>query len=132
MTKKVLKNKFYECIPLELILTMMKIAPQSCKETNHEAPLSIGLESGQEYWSGLPFPSPGDLPDPGIKPASALAGRFFTTESSGKPIEIEKLKKKKKVDNPMKACTRLKKTLHKIYPNSQLSVRKCDPENRTK
>ena len=35
---------------------------------------------------GLPFPSPGDLPDPGIEPESpALAGRFFTTESSGKP-----------------------------------------------
>jgi len=36
----------------------------------------------QEYWSGLPFPSPGDLPDPGIKPlflmTPALAGRFFT------------------------------------------------------
>ena len=35
----------------------------------------------QEYWSELPFPSPVDLPDPGIKPASlALAGGFFTTE----------------------------------------------------
>ena len=35
----------------------------------------------QEYWSGLPFPSPGDLPDPGIEPSSlALAGEFFTTE----------------------------------------------------
>ena len=37
----------------------------------------------QEYWSGLPFPSPGDLPDPGVEPTSlvspALAGRFFTT-----------------------------------------------------
>ena len=40
----------------------------------------------QEYWSGLPFPSPGDLPDPGIKHKSpALAGRFFTTEPPGKP-----------------------------------------------
>ena len=39
----------------------------------------------QEYWSGLPFPSPRDLPDPGIKLASvALAGRFFTAEPSGK------------------------------------------------
>ena len=39
----------------------------------------------QEYWSGLPFTSPGDLPDPGIEPASpALAGGFFTTESLGK------------------------------------------------
>ena len=39
----------------------------------------------QEYWNGLPFPSLGDLPDPGTEPASpALAGGFFTTESPGK------------------------------------------------
>ena len=50
----------------------------------HQAPLSIEFPR-QEYWSGLPFPSPGDLLDPGIKPASlVLAGRFFTTEPSGK------------------------------------------------
>ena len=41
----------------------------------------------QEYWSRLPFPSPGDLPDPGIKPVSpVLAGGFFTTEPRGKPV----------------------------------------------
>ena len=40
----------------------------------------------QEYWSGWPFPSPGDLPDPGIEPMSpTLAGRLFTTEPQGKP-----------------------------------------------
>ena len=48
----------------------------------HQAPLSMGF-SRQRYWSGLPFPPPGDL-HPGIKPESpvspALAGRFFTTE----------------------------------------------------
>ena len=45
-----------------------------------QALLSMGF-SRQEYWSGLPFPPPGDLPNPGIKPMSpALAGRFFTTE----------------------------------------------------
>ena len=48
----------------------------------HQAPLFMGF-SRQEYWSGLPCPPPGDLPDPGIEPASlmspALAGRFFTT-----------------------------------------------------
>ena len=45
-----------------------------------QAPLSMGF-SRQEYWSGLPFPSPGDLPDPGIEPMSpVLAGGFFTTE----------------------------------------------------
>ena len=49
------------------------------------APLSMG-SSRQEYWGGLPFPSPGDLPDPEIGPESpALAGRFFTTELPGKP-----------------------------------------------
>ena len=42
--------------------------------------------SRQEYWSRLPFPSSGDLPDPGIKPESpALAGGFLTTEPPGKP-----------------------------------------------
>ena len=51
----------------------------------HQAPLSMGF-SRQEYWSGLPCPPPGGLPDPGIAPASpALAGRFFTTEPPGKP-----------------------------------------------
>ena len=43
-----------------------------------QAPLSMGF-SRQEYWSELPFPSPGDLPDPGIKPGSpAFADRFLT------------------------------------------------------
>ena len=45
----------------------------------------------QEYWSGLPFPPPQDLPDSGIKPMSlasaALSGRFFTTKLPGKPQE---------------------------------------------
>ena len=50
-----------------------------------QAPLSMGF-SRQEYWSGLPFPSPGGLPAPRIKPASlALADRLFTTEPLGKP-----------------------------------------------
>ena len=42
-----------------------------------QAPLSMGFP-GEEHWSGLPFPPPGDLPDPGIKPISPeLTGRFF-------------------------------------------------------
>ena len=68
----------------------------------HQAPLSMGF-CRQEYWSGLPFPSPGDLPDPRIKPtlltdsllsepqeslnpclsmSSVLAGGFFTTSTT--------------------------------------------------
>ena len=50
-----------------------------------KAPLPMGL-SRQEYWSGLPFPPPEDLPDPGTEPASpALSGSFFTTKPPGKP-----------------------------------------------
>ena len=72
-----------------------------------QAPLSMEF-SRQEYWSGLSFPTPGDLPDPGIEPTSvafpALAGRFFTTASVGKPrlvpgtysLNRQKKKKKKK------------------------------------
>ena len=52
----------------------------------YQAPPSMGF-SRQEYWSGLPFPSPGGLPDPRTEPASpALAGGFFTSEPPGKPI----------------------------------------------
>ena len=53
-----------------------------------QAPLSIRF-SRQEDWSRLPFPSPGDLPNPGIEPASpALAGEFFTTEPQGSPMDV--------------------------------------------
>ena len=51
----------------------------------HQSPLAIGFPR-QEYWSGLPFSPPGNLPDPEIKPGSpALAPGFFTTEPPGKP-----------------------------------------------
>ena len=47
-----------------------------------QGPLSMGF-SRQEYWSGLPFPSPGNLPNPGIKHVSSpLASGFFTTSTS--------------------------------------------------
>ena len=64
------------CLTLETLWTV------AC-----QAPLSMGF-SRQEYWSRLSCPSPGDLPDPGIKPTTpvspALAGEFFTSEPFGK------------------------------------------------
>ena len=52
----------------------------------HQVPLSMGFPR-QVYWSRLPLPSSGDLPDPGIEPElPALAGGFFTTELPGKSI----------------------------------------------
>ena len=51
----------------------------------HQAPLSLGF-SRQEYWRGLPFPSPGDLSNPGIEPGSpALQAGSLPTELQGKP-----------------------------------------------
>ena len=56
-----------------------------------QAPLSMGFPR-EEYWGGLPFPSPGDLPNPGIKLTSpvspALVGGFFTTAPPGKPRSL--------------------------------------------
>ena len=64
------------CMRAKSYLTLLG-PPQT---VTHQAPLSTGF-SRQEYWSGLPFPSPGDLPNPGIEPTSplppALAGRIF-------------------------------------------------------
>ena len=62
---------------VQLFVTLWTVA--------HQAPLSMGF-SRQEYWSENSFPSPGDLPHPGIEPASftspALSGGFFTTRVS--------------------------------------------------
>ena len=53
-----------------------------------QAPLSMGF-SRQEHWSGYPFPSPGDLPDPVLEPSSPeLAGGPFTTEPPGNSIML--------------------------------------------
>ena len=52
----------------------------------HQAPLSVEF-SRQEYWNGLPFPTPGDLPDPEIEPGSpALQAGSLLSEPPGKPI----------------------------------------------
>ena len=54
----------------------------------HQAPLSMGF-SRQEYWSRLPFPIPGDLPDPGIEPASpTLQADSLLSEPQGKPLVV--------------------------------------------
>ena len=55
-----------------------------------QAPLFMGF-SRQEYWNGLPFPSPGDLPDPGIEPGSpALQADALPSELLGKPLTGDK------------------------------------------
>ena len=74
----------YVCVShVQLFVTLWTVA--------HQASQSMGL-SRQEYWSRLPFPSPRDLPNPGIKPASlvspALTSGFFTTEPLGKRSEV--------------------------------------------
>ena len=71
----------FSCV--QLFVTLWTIA--------HQALLSVGF-SRQEYWSGLPFPSPGDSPDPGIKPGSpALQADSLSFEPPGKPISYLKI-----------------------------------------
>ena len=68
---------------------LLLFSPRSCLTLLQSLVLpgtSIYRISRQQYWSELPFPSPGDLPDPGIEPESpALAARFFTTKPPEKP-----------------------------------------------
>ena len=60
----------------------------------HQTPLSMGFPR-QEYWSGLPSPSPGDLPDLGIELVSPVSvGGFFTAKTPGKPVHALFLKNK--------------------------------------
>ena len=79
----------------------------------NKTPLSMEFAK-QEYWSGLPFPTPEDLPNPGIEPVSleppALAGGFFTIVPSGKPLrwyilinkcEVDKAFRQKKKSSPV-------------------------------
>ena len=80
---ELVKNYCYCC----LVATVMSDSFETPWTVAHQTPLSMEF-SRQEYWSGLPFPPQGDLPDPGNKPMSpvgGLAGRFFTTEPPGKP-----------------------------------------------
>ena len=74
------------------LYSFMKVKVKSCLTlatpwtVAHQAPLSKGFPR-QEYWSGLPFPSPGDLPDPEIEPWSpALQTEALPSESAGRPL----------------------------------------------
>ena len=81
-------KSFSASIEMILLLFSCKIMSDSFVSpwaSAHQAPLSMGFPR-QEYWNGLLFPSPGDIPDPGTKAMSPiLAGRLFTTELPGKP-----------------------------------------------
>ena len=75
------------------LLCLLLLVAQSCltlcdMNVPHQAPLSMRF-SRQEYWSGWPFPSPGELPDPVIEPGSpALQEDSLPSEPPGKPIRF--------------------------------------------
>ena len=74
-------------VPLSLVAKLCS-TPVTLWTVSCQAPLSIGF-SRQEYWSGLPFPSPGDLPNPGIKPRSlALQADSLKTELWEKLVNL--------------------------------------------
>ena len=89
-----------------------------------QAPLSMGFPR-QEYWSGLPFPPPGDLPDPGIKPTSlispTLAGGFFTT---GATWEAQCVKCRGQIER-LECWSHCKKENHKACMVIGMSITYC-------
>ena len=76
-----------------MCVLVVQLCPILCDSWTgaHQTPLSMGF-SRQEYWSGLPFPPPGDLPKPGIEPTSAVSPASqvdsLPAEPSGKPKSI--------------------------------------------
>ena len=78
----------YVCVHAKLLSRVqLFVTPWT---VTHQAPLSKGF-SRQEYWSGLPCPSPGDLPNPGVKPVSlALQVDSSPPEPPGKPLFLWK------------------------------------------
>ena len=75
-------------VPSEYVVSVMSKFLQPPWTVAHQAPQSVGF-SRQEYWSGLPFPSSGDLPDPGIEPCSpALEADALTSEPPGKQVSF--------------------------------------------
>ena len=98
----------------------------------HQAPLSMGFPR-KEYWSGLPFPPPGHLPDPGIKPTSpvspAVAGGIFTTEQPGNVTAESAPNWSYPVSNKILNSSRTK--LQIIYPN-HVQRRKSDLKQHLK
>ena len=88
----------FECILVKVNCSVMSLF--NSLDCRHQALLSIGF-TRQEYWSGLPFPLPGNLPNPGLKPGSPVSPAlqdFLPTEPGGSPIFWLKLhiKNKKK------------------------------------
>ena len=85
LERNVNKGRSYRC--RVAAVKLLQSCPTLCNpmDVAHQVPLSVESPR-QEYWSGLPFPSPGDLPDPGIKLRSlmspALAGGFFITRAT--------------------------------------------------
>ena len=76
----------------------LQLFPTLCDPMDHSSPgSSVQRFSGHEYWNGLPFSPPGDLPDPGIEPTSlmslALAGGFFTSSATSDSSKLETIKK---------------------------------------
>jgi len=82
-------QRCYICISYLYCLWCAQSSPALCNPMDYSLPgLPLSMEfSKREYWSGLPIPSPGELPNPGIEPASfvspALAGGFFTAVPPG-------------------------------------------------
>ena len=88
-------NVYILLLKLESESEVAQSCPTLCDRWTvaHQAPPSMGF-SRQEYWSGLPFPSPGDLPDPGIEPRSpTLQADALTSAPPGEPHKTPKLSK---------------------------------------
>ena len=108
----------FKCHPLSVSHSV--VSDSLSPHVIYQVPLSVEFFR-QEYWSGLTFPSPGDLPDPGIEPRSpALQADSLPSELSGKPLVLKKLGIKLTYDTAI--------PLLGIYPENNIIQRgTCTP-----
>ena len=109
-----LKVKLKSLSHIQLFATLWTVA--------HQAPPPV-VFSRQEYWSGLPFTSPGDLPDPGIIPRSpALQAEALTSEPPGKPLSLNYVI----INNKTRCCRS-----YQLSSVAQSCPTLCDPLNHS-
>ena len=116
------KNRSTETADREKCSPCAQVVSNSAMPWTVARQASLCMEfSRPEYWSGLPFPTPGDLPDPGLKPMSleslSLAGRFFTMSWSRNRAEPQWLSESPCFYKPLRYLDYLLSQQNQTYPN---------------
>ena len=103
------------CIHVCLITSVLSDSFLTLWTIAHQAPLSMGF-SRQEYWSGLPIPSPGDLPNPGMEPVSPVTSALQTDSLPAEPLGKPQTRVSVQFSSVAQLCPTLCDTMNRSTP----------------